>query len=67
MALAELTHHTALRGQRIAGAGGEVRVEAQGEVLEEPPLRAGALQLARRSRSRRPPSLGEPPRPQERI
>ena len=36
MALAELTHHTAPRGQRMARARGWVRVEAHGGVPEEP-------------------------------
>ena len=36
MALAESTHHAALRGQKTARAGGWVRGEAHGQVLEAP-------------------------------
>ena len=38
MALAESTHHAALRGQKTARAGGWVRGESHGQVPEEPTL-----------------------------
>ena len=60
-------HHSAQR-PKMARAGEEVRVEPHGEVAEQPPPQPQLFSLfGEEPGGSRPPCLGEPRRPQERI